>query len=74
MPRHSAPPVEPPAPPSHAGRYVRDPAASVWDRTDEDAVQPGVQTSVETSVVAELPNVVEESPSLAAEPSPPAED
>lgn len=70
MPRHSAPPVEPPAPPSHAGRYMRDPSALTWDRTDEDAVQP----DVEQPAVAELPNVVEESPSLAAEPSPPAED
>ncbi len=69
MPRHSAPPVEPPAPPSHAGRYVRDPGGLAWDRTDEDAVQPPAE-----SVIEELPSVVEESPSLAAEPSPPAED
>lgn len=49
MPRHTVTPPEPPSIPSHAGRYVRDPDATEWTRTDDDTAPPDVQLTAATA-------------------------
>jgi hypothetical protein len=49
MPRHTVTPTEPPSIPIHAGRYVRDPGATEWTRTDDDAAPPDVPLTAATA-------------------------